>query len=552
MRKYIFALALLVFSISCTKKDNPESSPAAIITALNCQYAAVSPSITEGIAYTGTITVPYAGGNGITYGSGLPIASTGVTGLSATLQGGTLSKGMGNISYVVNGTPAGKGLASFDISFSGINCTVNLTVNEGPPTQYGTPFSGVPDARDAVIYQVNMRCFSSSHNFQGVIARLDSIKSLGVNVIYLLPVYPVGSLNAVNSPYCVKDYKAVNPEFGTLADLRALIEGAHSRGMAVMLDWVANHTAWDNAWISNKSWYMLDLSGNIVSPSMGWTDVAQLNFSNAEMRKAMIDAMKYWILTVNCDGFRCDYADGPPDDFWKQAIDSLRNISTHKLLLLAEGIRSSHFSSGFDYTFGFRFYGQMKTIYSANASVAGIDNILSAEYNGAAATKRVVHYLSNHDVNSNGTPLDWFGGKKGSMAAFVASAYIKGVPMIYNGQEVGYPFPLWYMSSASQVDWSLNPSMVAEYKKIIAFYNSSEAIRRGNLTTYHSADVCAFTKTSGTESVFVLSNLRNAAINYTLPSAFANSSMTDAMTGASVSLGTQLSLPAYTYLVLKN
>src|SRR3954468_1313573 len=147
----------------------------------------------------------------------------------------------------------------------------------GPdPAQYGIPYDKVPTPKDAIIYQVNMRAFSAAGNLQGVTARLDSIKSLGVNVVYLMPVYPVGTVRSVNSPYAVKDYKAVGTEFGTLDDLRTLVTEAHNRNMAVMMDWVANHTSWDNTWINNRSWYKQDASGNIVSPA-GFSDVAQLN-----------------------------------------------------------------------------------------------------------------------------------------------------------------------------------------------------------------------------------------------------------------------------------
>jgi len=420
------------------------------------------------------------------------------------------------------------------------------------PVQYGTPFTGVPDARDVVIYQVNMRSFSSTRNFQGVISRLDSIKNLGVNVIYLMPIYPVGALKSVNSPYCVKDYKAVNAEFGTLADLRTLIDGAHTRGMTVILDWVANHTAWDNAWISNKSWYVQDNSGNIVSPT-GWTDVAQLNFQNAEMRKEMIKDMKFWVYTANCDGFRCDYADGPPADFWKQAIDTLRNIKTHKLLMMAEGTRADHYASGFNFTFGFRFYNQLKTIYSSNQPVTNIDNINAQEFpSGISDMNLVVRYITNHDVNSSdGTTLDLFGGSTGSMAAFVVAAYMKGVPMIYDGQEVGTSFRLVFPFTGTTIKWDQNPATIAEYKKIIAFRNNSVAIRRGTLTSYDNTNICAFTKTSATQTVLVISNLRSTAITFTLPAALANSSWQDAFTGNSVTLNTQIILAPYSYLVLK-
>lgn len=415
--------------------------------------------------------------------------------------------------------------------------------------QYGTPFANVPDARDAVIYQVNMRSFSNTRNFQGVIARLDSIRALGVNVIYLMPIFPVGALKSINSPYCIKDYQSVNSQFGTLKDLRTLIDGAHSRGISVILDWVANHTSWDNAWINTPAWYVQNTAGLIQSPN-GWNDVAQLNFNNTDMRKAMIKAMKNWVLAANCDGFRCDYADGPPANFWKQAIDTLRNIKTHKLLIMAEGSRADHFNAGFDFTFGFGFYGQLKSIFSSNQPVTNIDNLNNTEYTNAGTNNMVVRYLTNHDVNSSdGTALDLFGGKSGSMAAFVVVAYMKGVPMIYNGQEVGTSYRLTFPFTGTPINWNQNQSMVEEYKKIITFRNKSVAIRRGILTSYSNAGICAFAKTIDTETVFVVSNLRNSTINYTLPPTVAGTVWKDAYTGTSVEFNTQLTLSPYLYQV---
>lgn len=424
--------------------------------------------------------------------------------------------------------------------------------------QYGVPFSNVTDTRDATIYQVNIRAFSSTGNFQGVINRLDSIKALGANVIYLMPTYPVGALNSVNSPYCVKDYAAVNAEFGTLSDLRTLVDGAHARNMSVMLDWVANHTSWDNAWISNhKDWYLQDGSGNVVSPpGMGWSDVAQLNFNNAAMRLQMIQNMKNWVLSANVDGFRCDYADGPPNDFWIQAIDTLRNIKTHNLIMFAESGNTSKYSAGFDYIFGFNFYGTLKNIYNSNASVMGIDNLNNTDYAGVVNNQQqVVRYLTNHDVNgSDGTPLSLFGGSNGSIAGFNIVALMKSIPFIYDGQEVANPtkivFP--FTGTGNKISWGNSPSSVALYKQIIAFRNASAAIRRGILTSYDNSDVCAFTKQLGTETATVLVNVRNASITYTLPAALANTTWIDKINGGTVKLNNQIVLTPYQYFVLDN
>ncbi|RFM27059.1 Ig-like domain-containing protein [Deminuibacter soli] len=421
------------------------------------------------------------------------------------------------------------------------------------PAQYGTPFSGVPDTRDAVIYQVNMRAFSSSHNLQGVINRLDQIKALGTNVIYLMPVYPVGTLNAVNSPYCIKDFQSVGSEFGSLTNLRALVDGAHSRGMAVMLDWVVNQTSWDHPWITqHPDWYLHDGNGNITSLN-GWTDVAALNFASTSMRTAMINAMRSWVFNANVDGFRCDFADNPPLDFWQQAISSLRGITTHKLLLLAEGTRAANYTAGFDYNFGMQFYyNSLKPIFTGGAATA-IDNSNNVEYASATGNQQITRYLTNHDVNgAEGTPLELFGGKTGSMAAFVVAAYMKGVPFIYNGQEVAFPTRITFPFTSVTIDWSINPDVTAEYTKVIAFRNSSTALRRGTLVSYTNNDICVFTKTSGTEKVLVFSNLRNASNNFTLPAALANSTWKDAYSGATVTLGASVALSAYQYKVLTN
>ena len=555
MKWFPFILLVVVLLFSCKKNDNAiaqTSNP--FISSLNCSAATASNSAIAGIVYTGAITVPYSGGNGLTYSNGVAIASTGVTGLTATLQGDTLASGAGNITYTITGTASGSGTSLFNVSFGGQSCSIVLTVNDQALVQYGIPFANVCDRLDAAIYEVNMRVFGAQGNFQGVNARLDSIKALGVNVVYLMPIYPVGIVNSINSPYCVKDYKAVNSEFGTLTDLRSLVDGAHSRNMSVILDWVGNHTSWDNAWItSHRDWYLQDGAGNILSPpGTGWNNVAQLNFNNNDMRLEMIRDMKYWVYTANVDGFRFDYADGPPFNFWQQAIDTLRNITTHKLLLLAEGNRSTHFTAGFDFIFGFSFFGQLKSIYSSNQPVTNIDALNNIEYINSTNGQQVVRYISNHDVNgSDGTSLELFGGVSGSMAAFIVVAYMKSVPMIYNGQEVGTPFRLTFPFTGQHIDWTINPQITAEYKKVMAFRNASAAIRRGFLTSYSNTDICAFTKEQGTEKVFITSNLRNNTINYTLPGSVANSIWTDAMTGSTIALGTQVTLQPYTYMVLK-
>jgi glycosidase len=419
------------------------------------------------------------------------------------------------------------------------------------PVQQGAPFNGAPDPRDAVIYQVNIRAFSATHNLQGVIDRLDQIRALGANVVYLMPIYPVGTLKSSNSPYCIRDFDSVATEFGTLADLRSLVDGAHKRGMAVILDWIANQTSWDHPWIAaHPDWYIKDTSGHITHLGR-YRDVAALNFGSTAMRAAMIHELRYWVFTANVDGFRCDFADNTPIDFWRQAIGSLRGIQGHQLLLLAEGTRPANFSAGFDYNFGMRFYNNLKPIFDGR-TVTAIDSLNIIEYQGVTGSQQVVRYITNHDVNgSDGTPLDLFGGKAGSMAAFVVAAYMKGVPFIYDGQEVAFPARITFPFTRTTIDWTINPDVTAEYSRIIGFRNGSFAVRRGRLTSYTNKDVCVFTKIAGSDSVLVFSNLRNNRISYDVPAILAGTTWRNAFDNSRVTLGASVTLSPYQYLVLR-
>ena len=219
-------------------------------------------------------------------------------------------------------------------------------------------------ANTDVIYEANPKLFARSGALKAIEGRLDDILDLGADILWLMPIYEQGSLNAIGSPYCVRDYEAVNPDYGTLEDLQSLVATAHDKGMKVILDWVANHTSWDNVWIADhKDWYTQDAGGNIISPEgMGWSDVADLNFDNRELRQAMTEAMSYWIREADVDGFRCDYAEGVPLDFWKEAITALRSEKSD-LLMLAEGGESDLYSAGFDLVYGWSFASDLEQLF---------------------------------------------------------------------------------------------------------------------------------------------------------------------------------------------
>jgi len=419
------------------------------------------------------------------------------------------------------------------------------------PAQYGTPYTGVPATKNIVMYEVNIQTYTPA-NFAGVTARLDSIKALGVNVLWLMPTYPIGVLKAVGSPYAVKDYNGVNANFGTIDDLRNLVAQAHSRNMAVIMDWVADHTSWDNAWIANKSWYQQDANGNIIiPPGTNYTDVAALNFNSTDMRTAMIRAMKYWIYTANVDGYRCDFADNVPADFWKQALDTLSNIKTHKLIYLAEGTTSAEITAGFQLSYAFSYYSTLTAIFAGTQSPGAAFTTNNTEIASIPTAGTKLRYITNHDdASSAGSVLTLYNSKQGSEAAFALAAYMGGVPLIYDSQEVGYGSAISFFSNVP-VNYAQNPDMIAAYKQILAFRAAHEAIKTGTLTAYANTDVICFEKVSGTDDVLIIVNARNSVINYSLPSGLQNTTWINGFTNASTTLGTSLTLQPYTYLVFK-
>ncbi len=434
---------------------------------------------------------------------------------------------------------------------------LTMTLQAQDPPQYGAPFADVPDARDVNLYQVNIRAFSQASNFAGVTARLDNIRDVGTNVLYLMPIFPVGEdsrsrVASATSPYSIKDFSSTGSEFGSLADLRALVDGAHARGMAVMLDFVVNQTSWDHPWITeHPDWYLRDADGTIQALEP-FPDVAALDLNNQEMRAALIEALRYWVFAANVDGFRFDYANNPPLEFWRQINGNLRSIASRDLLLLAEGDRQENFDVGFDINFGDRWYYEALLPIKNGASVAStVRSINDYEYARASGNQQVTRYTGNHDTSGDGTPIEVFGGNDGVLANFVLSAYMRGVPFLYGGQEVGFeeriPFP-W---DAVKIDWNQGADVFARFKQILDFRTRSTAIRRGQLTDYSNNDVSAFTKTTDDERVAVLVNLRSGGATFRVPAEMAGT-YSDAYSGASVALaaGETVSLSGFEYRVL--
>lgn len=412
-----------------------------------------------------------------------------------------------------------------------------------------------PHPQDVVMYQVNPRNFAPRNSFNAVRNHLDSIAELGTNVVWFMPIFEIGELKSVNSPYCVKDYRSVNPEFGTVEDFKSLVRECHARDMAVIIDWVANHTSWDNPWIyEHPDWYTKGPDGEIISPEgTGWNDVADLNFDNPEMCAAMIDAMKFWVTEVGVDGFRCDAADFVPFGFWKDCVYSLRAIEGRSLLMLAEGQRKDHFDAGFDMNYAWQWLSALRRVYSrgrAAAPASSLFQVDSAEYAGIPAGCVKLRFTTNHDECTKMSPVQEFFGPEGSMAAFVATSFIHGGMLVYGSQEVGYPGAINFFNY-TKVDWNANSEMYEEYCRLAEIYNESPAIRKGELKAWPDDDVLMFSKTAGDEEVLVVVNMRASQDSIALPEEWHGRSCTELAGKEKMQLSDSLTLMPFEYVILK-
>lgn len=402
---------------------------------------------------------------------------------------------------------------------------------------------------EVVIYEANPKVFARTNALNAIAARLDEIQGLGVNVLWLMPVCEQGVKDAIGSPYCVKDYKKLNAEYGTLDDLKSLVVKAHGKGMRVILDWVANHTSWDNAWIQNKSWYTQDAGGNIISPEgMGWADVADLNYNNADMRAAMLDAMKYWVETADVDGYRCDYAEGVPDDFWKQAIEELKAIKGDELLMLAEGGASTLFADGFNLVYGWSFASKLQEVFAGKATLSALYDVHKKEYQGIPEGRQRLRYSTNHDLASEHSPLQTYKSDRGATAAFVIASMLGGAPLIYSSQEVAYPQPLSFFDY-KLMDWTSNSAYLSEYKQLMSVYKATAALRGGELKMYETGKVASFYRANGEKGLFVVVNTVNEPQTIKTPIERAGDRVKNLMSNETTTLSAALTLEPYQYLI---
>ncbi|MBS7332942.1 alpha-amylase family glycosyl hydrolase [Faecalibacter bovis] len=379
-------------------------------------------------------------------------------------------------------------------------------------------------AETAVIYEVNVRQFSPEGTFAAVTKEIPNIKKLGVKVLWLMPIHPIGvekRKEGLGSYYSISDYRGVNPEFGTAEDFRALVKEAHKNGIYVILDWVANHTAWDHPWMkSNPDFYEKDEKGNFISP-YDWTDVVSLEYKNPALRKAMIADMKYWLDEFNIDGFRCDMAHMVPTDFWAEAKKELAN--GREIFMLGETEEPELLKNGvFDAAYGWELHHIMNDIAKGKKNVSAVDVYMDSIQHKWEKDDYKMLFTSNHDENSwAGTEFERMGD---AVETFAALTYaLPSVPLIYNGQEEDFNRRLKFFVKDS-IDRNPNAKMRGVYEKLGELKITNEAFNGGKnagsyerLKTSDDQAILAFKRKKNSTEAYFVGNFTKVAQEVIVP-----------------------------------
>lgn len=368
--------------------------------------------------------------------------------------------------------------------------------------------------RDGVIYEIYPRAFSPQGNFNGVTAHLDELKSLGVTILWLMPIHPIGQekkKGSIGSPYAVRDYYGINPDYGTADDLKRLIRESHARGLKVIIDIVANHTSWDSVLMKHPDWYKHDAKGNITYP-YDWFDIAALNYSNRELRGYMTEMLKYWLHEFDLDGFRCDVAGEVPTDFWENARVELEKIKPD-IIMLAEAHKTELLVKAFDLDYSWPLHSALTNVLQGRSTATQLRLEWETEVRESPRNSLHMRFSDNHDERR---AIARFG----EPAALAASAFVftlDGVPMLYNGMEVGDTTESGAPALFERLPifWSIGerrPEFSRFYREMLALRRASDALRRGSLEWLHNSDesrVVTYVRRTAREDVLVTINLSN-------------------------------------------
>ncbi len=371
--------------------------------------------------------------------------------------------------------------------------------------------------KDSVIYEIFPRNYSAKGDFNSITADLDRLQSLGITVLWIMPIHPIGKLKAkgtVGSPYAVKDFYAINPDYGTSDDFKRLIAETHKRGIKIIIDIVANHTSWDSVMMKNKSFYTQDKSGNIIPPVPDWADVADLNYDNPELRKYIIEMLKFWVRDYDLDGFRCDVAGFVPTDFWETARSEVDKIKPNTIWL-AEWESPDLLVKAFDIDYSWENHATLSQVLFGQKPASEIQKVWREQNSKFPKNALRMRFSDNHDERR---AIARF-GEKGALVAQTLTFTLDGVPMIYNGMEVGDTAESGSPALFENLPifWQIaerRPEFPKFYKSIIELRKNSIALRRGDLTWLKNSDenrVVTFMRKSGNEEVLVAINMTSSS-----------------------------------------
>lgn len=414
-------------------------------------------------------------------------------------------------------------------------------------------------AYDAVIYEVNVRQYTEEGTFEAFRKHLPRLKELGVDILWFMPIHPIGEKNRkgeLGSYYAVKDYLAVNPEFGTIEEFKALVNEIHEMGMYVILDWVANHTAWDNKLMEDHpNWYTRDSLGNVIPPVADWSDVADLNYDEKGLRDYMTNALKYWVEECNIDGYRCDVAAMVPTSFWDSAVAEIETIKP--VFMLAEADAPDLLVDAFDMDYNWHLLHVMNKIAKGEMSVTEIDSLFKKRFSAYQPDDIFMNFTTNHDENSwNGTVFERYGKGVKTFAALTFT--LPGMPLLYSGQEAGLNKSLSFFGK-DQIKWD-NKEYKDFYKKLIDIRTNNQVLwssEKGGdfikLQNNIEDKIYSFVRSNDEQKIIAVFNLSHEKSTVIIDCKGNEGTYTNLLTNKEVKLGenTEMTLEGWEYLILK-
>ncbi|MBK6962874.1 MAG: alpha-glucosidase C-terminal domain-containing protein [Bacteroidales bacterium] len=393
-------------------------------------------------------------------------------------------------------------------------------------------------SKNATIYEVNIRQYTQEGTFKAFESHLPRLKELGIDIIWLMPIHPIGEKNrkgSMGSFYSVKDYYGVNPEFGTMDDFKALVGKIHEAGMHVIIDWVANHSAWDNPLATeHPEWYSKTKEGNFQpTPWYDWDDVIDFDYDQPGIRKYMTEALKYWVKEADIDGYRCDVAGFIPVDFWDNARAELDAIKP--VFMLAEWESRDLHKKAFDMTYSWSLWEKMRAAATLNQGIGGLVEYMAHDVSTFPKGAYRMTFTENHDKNSwEGNQYSNFG--EGLHAAMVLASVVNGMPLIYSGQEAGLNKSLAFFEK-DPIEWKESPNFEI-YKKLFALKHSNQALWNGDwggemvrIYSDHMDQVISFLREKNGDKVLPVINFSNRPVTVTLKTKYCTGIYQDLFSG---------------------